>query len=194
MTAAADRPVRNRGSAPPTSLPPAGTARRSAALLATMIWLAVLAALTTITACTGTEVPQAGPAQRAAGDPGGWPAAIPAADEQAISATLDRINATAGGAVARQQAVLAAVVDPGSAPTLHRCPPTTSTLRFEPVYSGLRPTPDWRPEAGALSGTRYALPVLIRTYTGDRMTGTDLTTLHLGVQGGAAWLTALCVN
>lgn len=189
MTAEADRPVRERGSAPP-----AGTARRSAALVLTLICLAVLGALTMLAACTGTEVEQTAEAQRAVGDPGARPATIPASDEQAIRSTLDRVNAAAGGAAARQQAVLAAVVDPGSAQTLGRCPPTTSTLRFEPVFTGLRPTPDWRPEAGTLSGTVYALPVLIRTYTGDRMTGTDLTTLHLGVQGGAASLTALCVN
>ena len=37
---------------------------------------------------------------------------------------------------------------------------------------------------GSLTGTVYALPTLIRIYTGDRITGTDLTTLHLGVQAG----------
>ena len=46
---------------------------------------------------------------------------------------------------------------------------------------GLRPAPGWTPQTGALSGTVYALPTLIRIYTGDRITGTDLTTLHLGV-------------
>ena len=96
--------------------------------------------------------------------------------------------------MANQQKVLAELVDPGSATVLGKCPPTTATLRFEPVYAALRGAPEWRPASGALSGTVYALPALIRIYTGDRVTGTDLTTLHLGVRDGEASLTALCVG
>jgi len=40
----------------------------------------------------------------------------------------------------------------------------------------------------------YALPTLIRIYTGDRITGTDLTPLHLGVTGGDAYLHSLCLG
>jgi hypothetical protein len=115
-------------------------------------------------------------------------------DKRAIKATIDTINATAGGSVAGQQAVLAAVVDPALSDAFGHCSPATTTLRFEPVYTGLRATPDWIAADGTPSGTLYALPVLIRTYTGDRITGTDLTTLHLGVHDGAAFITPLCVG
>ena len=115
-------------------------------------------------------------------------------DKRAIKATIDTINATAGGSVAGQQAVLAAVVDPALSDAFRHCSPATTTLRFEPVYTGLRATPDWTAADGTPSGTLYALPVLIRTYTGDRITGTDLTTLHLGVHDGAAFITPLCVG
>ena len=145
--------------------------------------LAVLSVLMIAAACTDAQPPSSTPAPT-----------VPAADEQAIRATVERVNATAGGSVADQQKVLAQVVDSGAAAALRRCPPTTATLRFEPVYQGLRGTPDWRPDTGSLSGTVYALPTLIRIYTGDRITGTDLTTLHLGVRGDVALLTALCVS
>ena len=115
-------------------------------------------------------------------------------DKRAITATIDTINATAGGSVAGQQAVLAAVVDPALSDAFRRCSPATTTLRFEPVYTGLRATPDWTAADGTPTGTLYALPVLIRSYTGDRITGTDLTTLHLGVHDGAAFITPLCVG
>ena len=120
--------------------------------------------------------------------------AIPGADEQAIRATIDRLNATAAGAVSDQQAALAALIDPALTGALDDCPPATTTLRMEPVYPGLRPAPDWTAPEGALGGTVYALPSLIRIYTGDRMTGTDLTTLHLGLDGGKAYLAPLCVG
>jgi len=120
--------------------------------------------------------------------------AIPADDEQAIRTTVDRLNGTAGGAVADQQAQFEAAVDPSSAQALADCPAATTTLLFRPVYSGLRPTLGWAPQQGALTGTIYALPTLITIYTGDRVTATDLTTLHLGVADGEAFLTPLCVN
>jgi hypothetical protein len=91
--------------------------------------------------------------------------AIPADDEQAIRTTIDRLNGTAGGSVAGQQAALAATVEPGSVTELDDCPAATATLRFLPVYSALRPSPDWTPDKGSLSGTIYALPTLIRIYT-----------------------------
>jgi hypothetical protein len=124
----------------------------------------------------------------------GTQAPIPGADEQAIHATIDRLNAAAGGTVADQQSVLMAEVDPTLIDALDKCSPATTTLRFEPIYQGLRAAPGWSPSVGELSGTVYALPSLIRIYTGDRITGTDLTTLHLGVRPGEAYLTALCVG
>ena len=74
------------------------------------------------------------------------------------------------------------------------CPSAPTTLRFEPVYAGLRPTPAWSSPHGVPAGTVYALPVLIRIYTGDRITGTDLATLRLGVRGHEASITPLCVG
>jgi hypothetical protein len=119
---------------------------------------------------------------------------IPADDETAIRAAIDRLNATATGSVADQQAALADLVDPALASTLDQCPAATTTLHFEPVYRGLRASPDWTAPSGSLVGTVYAVPSLVRIYTGDRITGTDLTTLHLGVQAGEAYLTPLCVG
>ncbi len=119
---------------------------------------------------------------------------VPVGDLDAIRTTVDRFNRTAAGAVAEQQDVLKSLVDPGSAAALDKCPTATSTLRFEPVYPALRPAPEWAPTDGTLAGTVYALPSLIRIYTGDRITGTDLTTLHLGVHDGEALLTAVCVS
>ena len=122
------------------------------------------------------------------------PSAPAGQDEQAIRSAIDAVNATAGGTVAGQQAALAEVVDPALSDAFRHCPPASTTLRFEPVYAGLRATPDWTGADGTPAGTLYALPVLIRIYTGDRITGTDLTTLHLGVHDGAASITPLCVG
>ena len=118
----------------------------------------------------------------------------PQDDEEAIRSAIDAINATAGGPVAAQQAVLAGIVDPALSDAFRHCSSATTTLRFEPVYTGLRATPDWTGADGTPAGTLFALPVLIRIYTGDRITGTDLTTLHLGVHDGAASITPLCVG
>ncbi len=179
---------------------PAGRrARRLRTVLAVAVVLAIAVAAT---ACTGADDVQSASTGAAASNgptaqdrpAGGSPFTVPPDDQRAIRTTLDRINAAAGGPAAGQQKVLADVVDPGSAAVLRRCPPTTSTLRFEPVYDGLRPAPDWRPTSGTLTGAVYALPALIRIYAGDRVTGTDLTTLHFGVRDGEAWLTALCVS
>jgi hypothetical protein len=115
-------------------------------------------------------------------------------DGQAIHATIDRLNEAAGGTVAEQQAAFAAAVEPSSTPALNACPRATTTVRFLPVYSALRPTPDRHPADGTLNGTVYALPTLVRIYTGDRVTATDLTTLHFGVAAGEAFLTPLCIN
>ena len=122
------------------------------------------------------------------------PSAPAGQDEQAIRSAIDAVNATAGGSVAGQQAVLATIVDPALSDAFRHCSPASTTLRFEPVYGALRATPDWAGADGTPAGTLYALPVLIRIYTGDRITGTDLTTLHLGVHDGAASITPLCVG
>ena len=119
---------------------------------------------------------------------------VPAADEQAIRGTIEAMNSAAADGVAGQQAALAALVEPALAKALDDCAPATTTLRFEPIYGGLRTAAGWAGSGGSLAGTVYALPTLIRIYTGDRITGTDLATLHLGVQAGEAYLTPLCVG
>lgn len=119
---------------------------------------------------------------------------IPADDESAIRRTIDALNVSASGTVAGQQSVLRTLVEPALTSALNDCPPATTTLRFEPVYPGLRPSPDWTGSADSLTGTVYALPTLIRIYTADRITGTDLTTVHLAVDAGEAYITPLCVG
>lgn len=119
---------------------------------------------------------------------------VPDDDEQAIRRTIETLNAAAADGVAGQQAVLAKLVDPTLLDALDDCAPATTTLRFEPTYLGLRLAPGWTGSNGPSTGPIYALPTLIRIYTGDRITGTDLTTLHLGVQVGEAYLTPLCVG
>jgi hypothetical protein len=161
----------------------AGAERRPRAALAVLI----VAALLTVAACTPGPSPVA--ATRAEES-----TSIPAGDEQAIARTIDTFNAAAAGPVAGQQTVLSHLIDPALVGGLDKCPPATATLRFEPIYQALRPAPDWTPRTGALGGTVYALPTLIRIYTGDRITGTDLTTLHLGVHDGEAYLTSLCLG
>ncbi len=117
-----------------------------------------------------------------------------ASDVEAVRAMIDAINATAGGPVADQQRRLVDSVDPDDRADVDRCPAATTTVRFEPVYAGLRGT------GGSADATSYALPTLIRIYTGSRMTGTDLTTLQLvvrpsdGATSTAAYLTPFCVN
>ena len=143
-----------------------------------------------LAACTGNLLPGATTTAPPAPDGAG----IPAGDEQAIVRAIDTFNAAAAGPVGDQQAVLTGLIDPALIDTLGQCPPATATLRFEPIYSALRAAPDWTPSSGVLGGTVYALPTLIRVYTGDRVTGTDLTTLHLGVRTGEAYLTPLCVG
>lgn len=111
-----------------------------------------------------------------------------------IRHAIDSFDAAAGSPVAAQQAVLRTLVSPGQADVQRHCPGPTTTISFEPVYAWLAPAPDWRPSSGSLPGTVYALPTLIRIYTGDRITGTDLTDLHVAVSGGRAMLPALCLG
>jgi hypothetical protein len=158
----------------------------SAALLLTGVL--PFAACTTVPAAPSPALPVAVADQlRSTGS-------IPPDDEQAIRTTIERLNASAGGSVADQQAALTAAVEPDSAQALADCPAVTTTLHFEPVYPGLRLSPEWTPKQGELAGTVYALPTLITIFTGNRVTTTDLTTLHLGVAAGEAFLTPLCVS
>ncbi len=184
MTAAADGPSRRpdrrgrrRGS---------GAARRRIAVGTAIAVVVVLAA------CTPT--PAATPIDRSGAAAPGAGAPDPSPDERAIRAVLDALNATAGGPVERQQSVLRGAVDPALLDQLDRCPAATSTLRIEPVYAALRPDPDWQGASGTPAGTVYALPALIRIFTGDRVTGTDLGTIFLGVRDGRALLAPVCVS
>ena len=184
-----------------------------------------MAALLTAAACRATPAPDTTAA--ASADP--TPVTVRPADDipadaaTAIRATIDAVNATAGGPVADQQAALIAHVDPARRAEAQSCPAATTTVRLEPVDQGLRSLPeqpagppsgtDTVPPTGTGTGTptgtnatTYALPTLIRIFAGDRLIGTDLTTLRLIVTntgtgtgtatgtGTEAYLTPFCVN
>lgn len=182
--------------------------------------LAVLVGCRDTPAATGTAAPGSAPAAAVSGE-----ATIPDADRAAIRATVDAVNATAGGPVAAQQAELLTRTDPDRRVEVQRCPDATTTVRFEPVDRGLRAAPgspdgsvgSGRTEgsngsvdsagsggdggstpATAPGGTAYRWPALIRIYSGDRVVGTDLTTLQIIVRssgtGVEAYLTPFCVN
>jgi hypothetical protein len=148
--------------------------------------------------------------------------AIAASDLAAIKAAIDAINATAGGSVAAQRSELTSLAAPDELAKQRACPAAHSTLAFQPAYRDLRPAPadpdtthgstpagaDGSPSAApamtagsatatagsSVAGVGYLLPAFITIYTGNRITGTDLTTLHLWVIGGTARTGALCVS
>jgi hypothetical protein len=117
-----------------------------------------------------------------------------AATLRLVEDAVSSFNSTAGGPVATQQAALHRIVSAGQTAVQDKCPRASTTISFEPVYPRLSPSPDWRPPSGTLPGVVYALPTLIRIYTGDRITGTDLTDLHLSIQAGRVSFPALCVH
>ncbi len=140
---------------------------------------------------------------------------IPEADLAAIRRAIDAINATAGGPVDAQRRELDRLAAPGQRAQQKACPSAHSTLAFQPAYDDLRPAPPDTEDTGAspgsavttdgspsapvtggvdADGTAYLLPSFITIYTGERITGTDLTTLHLWVGGGRARTGALCVS
>ena len=99
-----------------------------------------------------------------------------------------------------QRRILERLALPTAADQQRACPAATTTIRIAPVYSDLRPPPDDPPPAApgggtsaAASGTPYLLPALITVFTGDRITGADVVTLHVAVLDGAGRTTALCV-
>jgi len=102
----------------------------------------------------------------------------------AIQATIDAINATAGGPVGAQRAVLQSLAAPDQEADQRACPAANTTLAFDPAFRGLRQAGDGE----------YLLPIYITIYTGDRISGSDLATLHLRLMGGAARTSALCVS
>ncbi len=154
--------------------------------------VAVLAGAMVLLSACGSDQPGSTGQSSTGPVPGGTRTAAPA-DEAAIRATIEEFNSTAGGPVQAQQAALAAVVDPQQHPA-EPCPAATRTIRFEPVYQALRAAPGWLSAGRVPAGVVYALPTLIRTYSADRSTGTDLATLHLNVVAGTAYLTPLCIG
>ena len=112
----------------------------------------------------------------------------------AIRRAIEKFNSTAGGSVQAQQELLARMVAPGQRAGQRACPGTGNTISFEPVYASLALAPTWKPQQGTMTGTVYALPALIRIHNGDRITGTDLTDLHLTVNSGQVQFPALCVS
>ena len=113
-----------------------------------------------------------------------------------LQKTVSQFNAQVGS-VDGQQRVLRELVDPGQAAVQSRCPPATSTLEFQPVWSAAAPASSWTATEGNLTGAVYSVPTLIRIHRASRITGTDLADLHLAIAagtGGAARLTALCIG
>lgn len=104
----------------------------------------------------------------------------------AIRATIDAINATAGGPVAAQRSVLDGLASEDQSAEQQRCPAATNTLAFQPAYDDLRPAPD------GPAGT-FLLPTYISIYSGDRIVGSDLANLNLRIVDGQARTAALCV-
>lgn len=129
------------------------------------------------------------------GAPAGSSAADPTAQALRLAQqAIGEFNATAGGPVVAQQSVLNRLVSTGQRQVQDRCPQPTTTISFDPVYARLAPSPGWRSANGTLPGVLYALPTLIHIYTGNRITGTDLTDLHLSVDAGRVTFPALCVH
>jgi hypothetical protein len=141
--------------------------------------------------------------------------AVPASagDVAAIRRSIGAINATAGGPVADQRAVLNRLAAPSEAGLQKECPAAQSTIRLDPVYTDLRSPPDdgslgptttaASAAAGGITATgtagvsaqrEYLLPALITVFTGNRITATDLTTLQLFVMNGTARTAHLCVS
>ncbi|MEO5833082.1 MAG: hypothetical protein ABJA16_02800 [Nakamurella sp.] len=139
---------------------------------------------------------------------------IPVADvSAAVQHTVDAINATAGGDVAAQQAVLRRLVDPTRAEEQAACTPATITIRIDPVLGRLSPlAAHSEPTAvsdsmgntssstsgtgatGSPTGDAYRLPVLLEVYTGAVRTGTDLAGLELTLREGVAHTAPLCLR
>ena len=147
-------------------------------------------ALALLAAALGALAGASGCTARTTSYPTTQPESLRLADSsagQAIRAAVDEINATAGGPVAAQRAVLDRLSAPDEAEQQRACPEATTTLGFDPAYRDLRPAP------GGTAG-EYLLPTYITIYTGGRITGSDLTTLRLWVVDGAARTAALCVS
>ena len=156
---------------------------------------ALLLALFTVACAAGAPAagaPAAG-TPAVAGVTTGPTAGSPAVEQQ-VQRAIDEFNRTAGGSVQAQQAVLTKLVSAGQVTVQEKCARATNTIRFEPVYDRLTLAPDWKPASGTLPGQVYQLPTLIRIYSGDRITGTDLTDLHLSVEAGQVRLPALCLS
>lgn len=146
--------------------------------------IATIALLALVGGCSDTADSQDQPTGRSTVSP---------AVEQEIRAAVDRLNSTAGGPVPAQQELLATLVDPALVDALDHCPPASHTLHLEPVYAALRPASEWTSPRGTPTGDVYALPTLIRSYSGERMTGTDVATLHVGVHSGSVGFAPICV-
>jgi hypothetical protein len=136
-----------------------------------------------------------------------------ARDVAAIRRSVGAINATAGGPVADQRAVLNRLAAPSESEQQKDCPAAQSTIRLDPVYTDLRSPPEDSPlgpsstaasspiaamtsasAVGPSAQQEFLLPALITVFTGNRITATDLTTLRLFVMNGTARTSHLCVT
>lgn len=174
------------------------------------VWLLALTSVVVMTAAGCTSAPSRPQSDSGSAGPAG-PVPIPAAaaaaagpasgagiadspDGRSIRSAIVAFDASAGGPAADQQRLLQNLVAPGQRAGQQECRTSQTTLSFEPVYADLAPSPHWRPAEGTLPGTVYSLPILIRIFTGSRLTGTDLADLHVSVQDGRAMFSTLCVS
>ncbi|NNG35519.1 hypothetical protein [Nakamurella aerolata] len=139
------------------------------------------------------SAPGSAPGSRGAIHVSGAAAAVPPTVTQAITASVEQVNATAGGDPAEQRKVLLQTVDPAQRDTQQSCAQASTTVEFQPAWEGLRADP-----TGAEGA--FLLPTLVRVHRGGRITSNDLTTLRVLVtaeasaSGMTAWLPALCVR
>lgn len=139
------------------------------------------------------SAPGSAPGSRGAIHVSGAAAAVPPTVTRAITASVEQVNATAGGDPAEQRKVLLQTVDPAQRDTQQSCAQASTTVEFQPAWEGLRADP-----TGAEGA--FLLPTLVRVHRGGRITSNDLTTLRVLVtaeasaSGMTAWLPALCVR
>jgi len=122
------------------------------------------------------------------------PAGVPDGDATAVIALFSDLNASAGGRISDQQADFVDRMATGSADAQRECRPATVTVRFRPVWQELRADPEFVPPNPGATGTAYRIPALVEIFSGSRRVGTDLTSVHIRVDGDVASTFPLCLS
>lgn len=114
------------------------------------------------------------------------PQEVPQPVYLAAVATIDAVNAAADSP-SSQRRVLTERTSPLRRKEFDTCAVSTTTIRFEPVWSDLRASPSGDPQ-------QWLLPTLIRIFRDGRAVGTDVTALALTFADGSMQLPPLCVR